>query len=110
LLRGGWGGAKSNDSEKVWSSINHLILSGGFPYIDSVRNSMFSPTMSQGQKNCPYFATNFEFFKIFVSLDHIGLLYKNRSCSIPCLCTFKGAQVWDFDVLDFYDFFIMKSI
>ena len=23
---------------------------------------------------------------------------------------FKGAQVWDFDVLDFYDFFIMKSI
>jgi hypothetical protein len=22
----------------------------------------------------------------------------------------KGAQVWDFDVLDFYDFFIMKSI
>ncbi len=23
---------------------------------------------------------------------------------------FKGAQVWDFDVLDFNDFFIMKSI
>ena len=22
----------------------------------------------------------------------------------------KGAQVWDFDVLDFNDFFIMKSI
>ncbi len=24
--------------------------------------------------------------------------------------TFKGAQVWDFDVLDFNDFFVMKSI
>jgi hypothetical protein len=24
--------------------------------------------------------------------------------------TLKGAQVWDFDVLDFKDFFIMKSI
>jgi hypothetical protein len=23
---------------------------------------------------------------------------------------FKGAQVWDFDVLDFNDFFIMKSL
>ncbi len=23
---------------------------------------------------------------------------------------FKGAQVWDFDVLDFNDFFIVKSI
>ncbi len=24
--------------------------------------------------------------------------------------TFKGAQVWDFDILDFNDFFIMKSL
>jgi hypothetical protein len=24
--------------------------------------------------------------------------------------TFKGAQVWDFDLLDFNDFFIMKSM
>jgi hypothetical protein len=23
---------------------------------------------------------------------------------------FKGAQVWDFDLLDFNDFFIMKSL
>ncbi len=28
----------------------------------------------------------------------------------PYLLTFKGAQVWDFDVLDFYNFFIMKSL
>ncbi len=43
-------------------------------------------------------------------------IWRKRNCAgagageafdIP---VFKGAQVWDFDVLDFYDFFIMKSI
>jgi hypothetical protein len=29
---------------------------------------------------------------------------------VPRRLSLKGAQVWDFDVLDFYDFFIMKSI
>ncbi len=30
--------------------------------------------------------------------------------SIPRNWFLKGAQVWDFDVLDFNDFFIMKSL
>jgi hypothetical protein len=40
-----------------------------------------------------------------------GLFHKFsffRVLSAPA--NFKGAQVWDFDVLDFNDFFIMKSI
>ncbi len=37
------------------------------------------------------------------------ILVKKKIKIISCLCTFKGAQVWDFDVLDFNDFFIMKS-
>ncbi len=30
--------------------------------------------------------------------------------SLAEISAFKGAQVWDFDVLDFIDFFIMKSL
>jgi len=39
-----------------------------------------------------------------------SLRVNNSVTNISRLGTFKGAQVWDFDVLDFYDFFIMKSI
>jgi hypothetical protein len=35
---------------------------------------------------------------------------KNQKSKISWHCPFKGAQVWEFDVLDFNDFFIIKSI
>ncbi len=34
----------------------------------------------------------------------------NSVTNISRLGTFKGAQVWDFDLLDSYDFYIMKSL
>jgi hypothetical protein len=37
-------------------------------------------------------------------------LFLNRIHISKNLVVFKGAQVWDFDVLDFNDFFIMKSL
>ncbi len=46
----------------------------------------------------------------------IKLMPNNNNCKIldppqfSLPTTFKGAQVWDFDILDFNDFFIMKSI
>ncbi len=43
----------------------------------------------------------------------VKLLYDYGFCSSKAVFrqqTLKGAQVWDFDVLDFYDFFIMKSL
>jgi hypothetical protein len=67
--RGGVGGDKSYNCEKALSSINPSILSGGYPYIGSMRNSIFSLIMSQGHAaelsklDIPYFSINFEFFK-----------------------------------------------
>ncbi len=50
------------------------------------------------------------------NIDRYGLRQIGTDWHIPdpptfwLPTTFKGAQVWDFDVLDFNDFFIMKSL
>ncbi len=45
-----------------------------------------------------------------VVFKHVYFVYKYVSLRNETDSNFKGAQVWDFDVLDFYDFFIIKSI
>ncbi len=53
---------------------------------------------------------NFDFFGLGPkSPTHTGLIWvKTPEPNISSLGSFKGAQVWDFDVLDFNDFFHHK--
>jgi hypothetical protein len=51
---GGWGGAKSYEGEKVWSSINHSMLSAGPAYravLSEAENSAGILEQSMGARN-----------------------------------------------------------